>query len=73
MRRTRKATGTNQTPFLRNSHMNNWGIVSEDAWKVCYIIPFGMSFDAKLVVCLKLPSSSLFLEKATRAFQFLVA
>ena len=29
----------------------------------------GMSFVAKLVVCLKLPSLSLFLEKATHSFQ----
>jgi len=29
----------------------------------------GMSFAAKLVVCLKLPSLSLFLEKATHSFQ----
>ena len=28
-----------------------------------------MSFAAKLVVCLKLPSLSLFLEKATHSFQ----
>ena len=29
----------------------------------------GMSFAAKLVVCLKLPSLSLFLKKATHSFQ----